>query len=105
MNNLFEKIYALTAQIPPGRVTTYGQLARLAGNPRMSRVVGGAMHRAPAGLPCHRVVNRHGDLCDAFLPMGRDTHRLLLELEGVPFRSDGTVDLEQVMWYGPETGI
>lgn len=99
---VFQRIYHITRQIPWGRVTTYGQIAALAGNPRMSRVVGGAMHAAPAGLPCHRVVNRLGGLSDAFQPMGRDTHRLLLEMEGVSFRPDGTVDLDRHMWYGPE---
>ena len=102
MSELFTRIYAITRQIPCGRVTTYGQIARLAGNPRMSRIVGGAMHTAPADLPCHRVVNRFGGLCDAFLPMGKETHRLLLEMEGVTFRPDGTVDLPSHMWYGPE---
>ena len=101
-NNTFQAVYRLTGQIPYGRVTTYGQLARLAGNPRMSRIVGCAMHAAPEGLPCHRVVDRTGGLCDAFAPMGRATHRMLLEMEGVPFRPDGTVDLERAMWYGPE---
>ncbi len=102
MSQLFDRIYDLTRQIPYGRVTTYGQLARLAGNPRMSRIVGCAMHAAPEDLPCHRVVNRLGGLSDAFRPMGKDTHRMLLEMEGVRFRPDGTVDLERHMWYGPE---
>ena len=98
----FDSVYNLVARIPYGRVTTYGQIARLIGNPRLSRIVGCAMNAAPADLPCHRVVNRFGGLCDAFLPLGRETHRMLLELEGVPFRPDGTVDLEKVLWYGPE---
>ena len=100
--NTFQAVYRLTGQIPYGRVTTYGQLARLVGSPRLSRIVGCALNAAPEGLPCHRVVNRQGGLCASFPPMGRETHRTLLELEGVPFRPDGTVDLEQVMWYGPE---
>lgn len=100
--NTFQAVYRLTGQIPYGRVTTYGQLARLMGNPRLSRIVGCALNAAPEGLPCHRVVNRQGGLSDAFLPLGRDSQRLLLELEGVPFRPDGTVDLEACMWYGPE---
>lgn len=102
MSQTFDAIYALTRQIPYGRVTTYGQLARLAGNPRLSRVVGFAMRQAPEGLPCHRVIHRDGGLCDGFQPMGRESHRLLLEMEGVGFRLDGTVDLERYMWYGPE---
>ena len=102
MSPTFETIWALARQIPRGRVATYGQLARWAGNPRLSRVVGYAMHDAPPDVPCHRVVNRFGGLCDAFLPAGRETHRMLLEMEGVGFRPDGTVDLEQYLWRGPE---
>ena len=101
-SELYRKIYALTAQVPFGRVTTYGQIARLVGNPRLSRIVGCAMHVAPEVLPCHRVLNRDGELCDAFEPLGKDTHRLLLEMEGVTFLPDGRVDMEKHMWYGPE---
>ena len=101
MSPTFETIWALARQIPRGRVATYGQLARWAGNPRLSRVVGYAMHDAPPDVPCHRVVNRSGGLCDAFSPFGRETHRLLLELEGVPFTPDGTVDLTKCRWSGP----
>ena len=97
----FQLIYALARQIPCGQVATYGQLARLAGNPRLSRIVGCAMSAAPADVPCHRVVNRQGGLCAAFLPLGRETHRLLLEMEGVPFLPDGRVDLGRCLWEGP----
>ena len=100
MNSRFEEIYALVRRIPSGRVTTYGQIARMLGNPRLSRVVGCAMHTAPDDVPCHRVVNRFGGLCDCFSPAGRETHRLLLELEGVTFTPAGNVDLAQYMWYG-----
>ena len=98
--NTFETIYQLTRQIPFGRVTTYGHLARLAGNPRLSRVVGYAMHSAPPDVPCHRVVNRRGELSAAFAPLGKDTHRALLEAEDVPFLPDGRVDLSAVLWPG-----
>lgn len=80
----FQKVYELTARIPPGRVTTYGQIAVYLGNPRLSRIVGCALHAAPEGLPCHRVVGRDGHLSDAFQPLGRDSHRMLLEMEGCP---------------------
>ena len=102
MSQLFSRVWALTRQIPPGRVATYGQLARWTGNPRLSRAVGYAMHSAPADVPCHRVVNRLGGLSDAFSPSGRETHRMLLEMEGVVFRPDGTVDLEHYLWEGPD---
>lgn len=101
MSATFDRIYALARQIPFGRVATYGQLARLAGNPRLSRIVGCAMHAAPADVPCHRVVNRFGGLCDFFEPLGRESHRLLLEMEGVEFLPDGNVDLNTYQWKNP----
>ena len=101
MSPTFETIWALARQIPRGRVATYGQLARWAGNPRPSRVVGYAMHDAPPDVPCHRVVNRFGGLSDAFAPLGRESHLLLLQMEGVTFLPDGNVDLEQFQWPGP----
>ena len=102
MENTFARIYRLARQIPPGQVATYGQLACLAGNPRMARVVGYAMGAAGRDVPCHRVVNRLGGLSDAFRPMGRDTHRMLLEMEGIPFLADGRVDLSRCQWEGPQ---
>ncbi len=98
MEGNFEKIYQVVRRIPYGRVATYGQIARLLGNPRMSRIVGCALYAAPEGLPCHRVVNRFGGLSDQFEPAGKDSHRLLLELEGVPFTAEGNVDLGRCQW-------
>lgn len=103
MTRTFENIYAIARQIPYGRVTTYGQIARLAGNPRLSRVVGYAMNSCPYDdVPCHRVINRFGGLSDAFEPLGRDSQRMHLELEGVLFLANGMVDLERFMWFGEE---
>ncbi len=102
MGSTFAKIYALARQIPPGRVCTYGQLALLAGDPRWARVVGCAMHTAPADVPCHRVVNRQGMLSDSFFPDGKATHRLLLEAEGVGFLPDGRADVTRFLWMGPD---
>jgi len=97
---MFEKVYAIVRQVPAGRVATYGQIARLMGNARLARAVGYALHSAPADVPCHRVVNREGRLCAAFEPLGEETHRLLLETEGIPFRGDGTVNLDACRWSG-----
>ena len=98
MKNTFEKIYDTVRKIPFGKVATYGQIARMVGNPRLSRVVGYAMHSAPEDVPCQRVVNRFGDLADAFEPFGKETHRMLLEIEGVEFTADGCVNLEKYLW-------
>ena len=102
MSSVFQEVYRIVEQIPRGRVTTYGQIARMLGNPRLSRIVGCALNAAPDALPCHRVVNRLGGLSDAFSPLGKESQRLLLEMEGVPFRLDGGVDLTACMWYGEE---
>ncbi len=62
MNGFFQQVYDLVAQIPPGRVATYGQIARMLEQPHNARVVGWAMRQAPAErqLPCHRVVKKIG---------------------------------------------
>ena len=95
--NTFEIIYEVVKSIPKGRVATYGQVARLAGNPRWSRVVGYALHvnPAPGTIPCHRVVNREGKLAPSFAFGGSEIQRELLEAEGIVFEEDGTIDLEK----------
>ena len=96
----FERIYDVVRQIPKGCVATYGQVARLAGNPRWARVVGYALHANPAPgiIPCHRVVNREGKTTPAFAFGGEDEQRRLLEEEGIAFSADGTVDLNKYGW-------
>lgn len=95
--NTFEIIYEVVKSIPKGRVATYGQVARLAGNPRWSRVVGYALHvnPAPGIIPCHRVVNQEGKLAPSFAFGGSEIQRELLETEGIVFEEDGTIDLEK----------
>lgn len=98
----FEKIYTIVRRIPPGKVGTYGQIARLAGNPRWARVVGYALHVNPAfgEIPCHRVVNRAGRTAPAFAFGGSDVQRSMLEEEGVVFLPNGCVDLAKCRWNG-----
>lgn len=95
--NTFTKIYNAVKKIPRGRVATYGQIAAMAGNPRWSRVVGYALHvnPDPANIPCHRVVNRLGEVSSAFAFGGENMQRELLLKEGVGFLEDGRVDLER----------
>lgn len=96
----FNKIYSVVCQIPKGRVTTYGAVAKLAGNPRWARVVGYALHNNPAPytIPCHRVVNRDGKTAKSFAFGGADAQRKLLEDEGIVFEADGSIDLEKYGW-------
>lgn len=92
-----ERIYEVVRQIPRGSVATYGTVARLAGNPRWARVVGWALHRNPSQgeIPCHRVVNRLGEVCPGFVFGGEAVQREMLETEGIEFGADGRIDLRR----------
>lgn len=95
--NTFEKIYMVVKNIPRGKVATYGQVARLAGNSRWARVVGYALHANPdpENIPCHRVVNREGEVSGAFVFGGAEIQKKRLEDEGIVFEKDGRVDLKK----------
>lgn len=99
----FDRVYAVVATIPAGRVMTYGQIAGLLGGVYSARVVGFAMSAAPAllGLPCHRVVNRLGEMAGGMHFGGADEQRRILREEGVPFKANGCIDLEACR-YQPE---
>ena len=73
---------------------SYGQIAEILGNKRMSRQVGWALHvnPSPDTIPCYRVVNRFGGLSSAFAFGGEDVQRQLLEKEGVTFDKNGNVN-------------
>lgn len=96
MNETYEKIYAAVMQIPRGKVATYGQVAAMAGNPRMCRVVGNALHLNPyfGIVPCHRVVNAQGRLAEHFAFGGAEVQAEMLRAEGVVV-TDGRVDLRK----------
>ena len=95
--NTFEEIYSEVKLIPRGKVASYGYIACRIGNPRLSRVVGYALHvnPSPGIIPCHRVVMKGGTLSPAFAFGGENEQRRLLEAEGVTFLSDGRVDMEK----------
>lgn len=101
-SQFFERVYAVVAQIPAGYVATYGQIALIVGSPYASRVVGYAMNRAPEGrhLPCHRVVNRLGQMAPDSVFGGKQFQQALLEAEGVTFLSEGCIDLKKHLWSG-----
>ena len=97
-NSVFEKIYSLVCDIPPGRVTTYGQIAK-----RLklsdSRIVGWALHANKNPLvPCHRVVNRWGKLAESYAFGGWREQKKRLLREGVIFKKEKIVDLERCLF-------
>lgn len=78
-------ILAVVAQIPHGRVASYGQVARLAGLPQHARLVGRVLQQldAQSDVPWHRVVNVKGEIRTQFVREGRNLQQVLLEEEGV----------------------
>lgn len=90
-------VLSIVAEIPPGQVATYGQVADLAGYPKNARLVGHVLHQAEyyGDYPCHRVVNSQG----ACAPNWQRQPELLAR-EGVGFKPNGRVDLGQFQWQG-----
>jgi len=93
----FAQVHAVVAKIPVGKVMTYGQIADVLHNICSARYVGYAMRAAPdhKNLPCHRVVNKTGDLSPGGNFGGKENHQRILEAEGVPFTQQGRIDLAQ----------
>lgn len=91
-----KRIYEAVKKIPKGRVATYGQIAELAGDRKMARAVGNALHKNsdPEHVPCFRVVNAKGELAGEFAFGGSGAQAKLLEADGVEV-TDGRVDLEK----------
>ena len=98
----YERIYALVARIPAGRVATYGQLARIEGR-CTARMVGYAMAAVPEGraLPWHRVVNGRGSVSERRGGGGTSQQEALLRADGLLFDARGRLDLDRVTWEGP----
>jgi methylated-DNA-protein-cysteine methyltransferase-like protein len=103
-SSLFEQIHNLVRQIPPGKVATYGQIARWLGLPRAARTVGWALRATPeaSGVPWQRVINARGTVSFGSGSPGAFHQRALLEEEGVVFDSNGRVDLDVYGWAGPD---
>ncbi len=94
-DNLIYEILSVVEEIPCGRVASYGQIARLIGRDKNSRLVGKVLSRAEfyGDFPCHRVVNGSGRIAP-----GWAEQRSLLESEGVEFKPNGCVDMKKFQW-------
>ena len=95
MNPFYQQVYDIVAQVPPGMVVSYGQIARMLGRPRAAREVGRAMRICPDGLPWQRVVMQDGTIAGGGFAQLR---RAMLEAEGVGFLPDGRVDMAAFRW-------
>jgi methylated-DNA-protein-cysteine methyltransferase-like protein len=95
-----KRIYEAVKRIPKGKVASYSQVAAMAGNPRMCRAVGNALHHNPdpENIPCYRVVNAKGELSGAFAFGGADEQERRLAADGIPV-INGKVDLEKYGYY------
>ena len=94
-----KRIYEAVKKIPYGHVATYAQIAELAGDRKMARAVGNALHKNPDpdGIPCFRVVNSKGELAGEFAFGGSGAQAKLLMAEGIEVK-DGRVDLARFQW-------
>ena len=105
-DNFFERVYEIARQIPEGRVTSYGAIAKALGTARSARMVGWAMNASHnmEDIPAHRVVNRNGVLSGKHHFEGTNLMQQLLENEGIEVVDNQIVDFEEHFWQ-PEISV
>lgn len=96
-DTLPKRVEMIMARLPRECVTTYGDVAALAGNPLASRIVGGIAHYGDPELPWHRLVNRFGGLAAGF-PGGREVQRQLLEQDGIGCTDFAVDNFKEIRW-------
>lgn len=99
-DNFFERVYVIARQIPYGKVTSFGAIAKILGSARSARMVGWAMNASHgrADIPAHRVVNRNGLLTGKHHFDGTHLMQQLLESEGIVVVENQIVDFEKHLW-------
>jgi len=99
-DNFFEKVYVVVRQIPFGKVTSYGAIAKVLGTPRSARMVGWALNAShiQEDVPAHLVVNRKGLLTGKHHFEGTNLMQQLLESEGIEVVDNQIVDFEKHFW-------
>lgn len=102
-NSIYEKINDVVRQVPPGKVATYGQIAKIVGR-CTACLVGYAMAALPAGsdVPWQRIINHKREISSSIRGDGGLRQRQLLEAEGIYFAKGGRVDFRKVRWPGPD---
>lgn len=99
----FQRVYEVVKQVPYGRVTTYGAIAKSLGTARAARMVGWALNASHTNLdvPAHRVVNRQGLLTGKHHFQGKNLMQQLLENEGIQIENNQIVDMDRYFWEPP----
>ncbi len=99
-SNFFERVYNIVKQIPSGKVTSYGAIAKALGTAKSARMVGWAMNASHnlEDVPAHRVVNRNGLLTGKMHFDGSNLMQQLLENEGVIVKNNQIVDFDKIFW-------
>ena len=99
-DNFFERVYEVARQIPYGKVTSYGAIAKVIGAARSARMVGWAMNASHnlEDVPAHRVVNRNGLLTGKYHFNGTNMMQQLLESEGIIVVENQIIDFEKHFW-------
>ena len=99
-SDFFKNVYDVVKLIPPGKVTSYGAIARYLGTSKSARVVGWAMNNShhDQSIPAHRVVNRNGLLTGKHHFLGEKTMENLLKEEGILVKKDRIDNFKEVFW-------
>ena len=99
-DNFFERVYEIARQIPEGKITSYGAIAKALGAARSARMVGWAMNAShnQDDIPAHRVVNRKGLLTGKHHFDGTNLMQQLLENEGIVVVDNQIIDFEKLFW-------
>ncbi len=98
-SNFFEKVFELTKQIPVGKVTSYGAIAKAIGSPKSARMVGWALNKSTIhNVPAHRVVNRNGLLTGKNHFANMNTMQELLENEGIIIQKNKIINFKECFW-------
>ena len=98
--DFFQKVYEVVKQIPYGKITTYGAIAKKIGAPKSARMVGYALNASFGNeeIPAHRVVNRKGVLTGKYHFQGTNLMQQLLESEGIKVKDNVVQNFEQYFW-------
>ena len=101
-SGFFDKVFNIVKQIPKGRISTYGIIAKHIGSPKAARMVGWALNKSYAKkefVPAHRVVNRKGLLTGKNYFANQNTMREMLESEGIIIINDQIQHFKELLWY------